>query len=121
MSKRDAITSCGAAVVNTVQGKRKSPHHQARRRYHSGPREGWSASTTADLLCGSLDEEWDLDAFDFTLVLIDDAPRSDEIMLRIGYSASPRVNAQSKGRIRRKSMLGSLHTTAANRRRWRGA
>jgi hypothetical protein len=53
--------------------------------------------TTVDLLYGPLDEGWDLDAVDSTPVLIHDAPRSDEIVLWVGYAAGPRVNARSKG------------------------
>jgi Amino acid synthesis len=53
--------------------------------------------TSVDLLFGPLDAGWDLDAVDSTPVLIHDAPRSDEIVLWIGYSAGPRVNARSKG------------------------
>lgn len=53
--------------------------------------------TTVDLLYGPLDDGWDLDAFDSTPVLIHDAPRSDEIVLWIGYASGPRVNARSKG------------------------
>ena len=53
--------------------------------------------TAVDLLYGPVDEGWDLDAIDSTPVLIHDAPRSDEIVLWIGYAAGPRVNARSKG------------------------
>jgi Amino acid synthesis len=53
--------------------------------------------TSVDLLYGPLDAGWDLDAVDSTPVLIHDAPRPDEIVLWIGYSAGPRVNARSKG------------------------
>jgi amino acid synthesis protein len=53
--------------------------------------------TSVDLLFGPLDAGWDLDAVDSTPVLIHDAPRSDEIVLWIGYSTGPRVNARSKG------------------------
>src|SRR5262245_15420141 len=40
---------------------------------------------------------WDLGAVDSTPVMIHDAPRADEIVLWIGYSTGPRVNARSKG------------------------
>jgi len=53
--------------------------------------------TSLDLLYGPLDAGWDLDAVDSTPVLIHDAPRPDEIVLWIGYSTGPRVNARSKG------------------------
>jgi hypothetical protein len=53
--------------------------------------------TTVDLLYGPLDEGWDLDAFDSTPVRIHDAPRSDEIVLWVGYATGPRVNARCKG------------------------
>jgi Amino acid synthesis len=53
--------------------------------------------TGVDLLFGPLDAGWDLDAVDSTPVLIHDAPRADEIVLWIGYSTGPRVNARSKG------------------------
>jgi hypothetical protein len=53
--------------------------------------------TSIDLLYGPLDQGWDLDAFDSTPVLIHDAPRSDEIVLWVGYGAGPRINARSKG------------------------
>jgi hypothetical protein len=53
--------------------------------------------TVVDLLYGPLDEGWDLDAVDSTPVLIHDAPRTDEIVLWIGYATGPRVNARSKG------------------------
>ena len=53
--------------------------------------------TTVDLIYGPIDEGWDLDAFDSTPVLIHDAPRSDEIVLWIGYATGPRVNARCKG------------------------
>src|SRR6476619_3060257 len=53
--------------------------------------------TSIDLLYGPLDAGWDLDAVDSTPVLIHDAPRPDEIVLLIGYSTGPRVNARSKG------------------------
>lgn len=53
--------------------------------------------TSIDLVFGPLDAGWDLDAVDSTPVLIHDAPRTDEIVLWIGYSAGPRLNARSKG------------------------
>ena len=53
--------------------------------------------TSVDLLFGPLDAGWDLDAVDSTPVLIHDAPRPNEIVLWIGYSTGPRVNARSKG------------------------
>jgi len=53
--------------------------------------------TMVDLIYGPLDDGWDLDAFDSTPVLIHDAPRSDEIVLWIGYATGPRVNARCKG------------------------
>jgi hypothetical protein len=53
--------------------------------------------TTVDLIYGPLDEGWDLDAFDSTPVQIHDAPREHEIVLWIGYSTGPRVNARCKG------------------------
>jgi hypothetical protein len=53
--------------------------------------------TGLDLLYGPLDAGWDLDAVDSTPVMIHDAPRPDEIVLWIGYSTGPRVNARSKG------------------------
>ena len=53
--------------------------------------------TAVDLLYGPIDQGWDLDAIDSTPVLIHDAPRSDEIVLWIGYAAGPRVDARSKG------------------------
>jgi hypothetical protein len=53
--------------------------------------------TAVDLLYGPIDEGWDLDAFDSTPVMIHDAPRSDEIVLWIGYAVGPRVNARCKG------------------------
>jgi hypothetical protein len=53
--------------------------------------------TSVDLLYGPLDAGWDLDAVDSTPVLIHDAPRPDEIVLWIGYSTGPRVNARSQG------------------------
>jgi hypothetical protein len=53
--------------------------------------------TSIDLIYGPLDAAWDLDAVDSTPVLIHDAPRPDEIVLWIGYSIGPRVNARSKG------------------------
>jgi hypothetical protein len=56
-----------------------------------------SPGTAIDLLYGPIDEGWDLDAFDSTPVLIHDAPRSDEIVLWIGYATGPRLNARCKG------------------------
>jgi hypothetical protein len=53
--------------------------------------------TSIDLIYGPLEKAWDLDAVDSTPVLIHDAPRPDEIVLWIGYSAGPRLNARSKG------------------------
>lgn len=53
--------------------------------------------TSVDLIYGPLEAGWDLDAVDSTPVLIHDAPRPDEIVLWIGYSTGPRVNARSKG------------------------
>jgi hypothetical protein len=53
--------------------------------------------TSLDLIYGPLEAGWDLDAVDSTPVLIHDAPRADEIVLWIGYSTGPRVNARSKG------------------------
>jgi hypothetical protein len=53
--------------------------------------------TTLDLIYGPLDDGWDLDAFDSTPVLIHDAPRPQEIVLWIGYSTGPRLNARCEG------------------------
>jgi Amino acid synthesis len=53
--------------------------------------------TTVDLIYGPLDNGWDLDAFDSTPVLIHDAPRPQEIVLWIGYSTGPRMNARCEG------------------------
>src|ERR1700680_856411 len=53
--------------------------------------------TSVDLVYCQLDDGWDLDTFDSTPVLIHDAPRSDEIILWIGYGTGPRVNARCKG------------------------
>lgn len=56
-----------------------------------------AAGTTIDLLYGPIDAGWDLDAVDSVQVVVPDAPRSDEIVLFLGYATGPRANARSKG------------------------
>src|SRR5262245_14955326 len=53
--------------------------------------------TPVDLLYGPLEAGWGLAAVDSTPGLIRQAPRPDEIVLWIGYSTGPRLNARSKG------------------------
>lgn len=50
-----------------------------------------------DMIFGPIDEGWDLDAMDTMPVMVADAPRSDEILLLVGYAAGPRPHARSKG------------------------
>ena len=75
----------GAAMIHPRLG-------MAMRRAKVGP-----PGTSVDLIYGPLDEGWDLDAFDSTPVLIHDAPRSNEIVLWLGYATGPRINARCKG------------------------
>lgn len=56
-----------------------------------------AAGTVIDLLYGPIDVGWDLDAIDSVQVAVADAPRSDEIVLFVGYATGPRANARSKG------------------------
>ena len=56
-----------------------------------------AAGTTIDLVYGPIDAGWDLDAVDSLQVVVPDAPRSDEIVLFLGYATGPRANARSKG------------------------
>ena len=50
-----------------------------------------------DMIFGPIDEGWDLDAMDTMPVMVADAPRSDEILLLVGYAAGSRPHARSKG------------------------
>ena len=50
-----------------------------------------------DMIFGPIDEGWDLDAMDTMPLMVADAPRSDEILLLVGYAAGSRPHARSKG------------------------
>ncbi|UNB52792.1 amino acid synthesis family protein [Mycolicibacterium sp. YH-1] len=53
--------------------------------------------TPIDVIFGPLDEGWDLDAMDSLPVVVPDAPRSDELLLLVGYTTGQRPHARSKG------------------------
>lgn len=50
-----------------------------------------------DMIFGPIDEGWDLDAMDTMPIMVADSPRSDEILLVVGYMTGPRPHARSKG------------------------
>lgn len=55
------------------------------------------AGTQVDVCFGPIDEGWDLDAMDTMTVNVADSPRSDEILLMVGYAYGPRANARAAG------------------------
>jgi hypothetical protein len=73
-----------------------------------------AAGMPFDLLFGPIDEGWDLDAIDSMQVVIADAPRSDEIVLLVGYATGPRANARSKGPDQKEvdALVGSFQQAA---------
>jgi hypothetical protein len=53
--------------------------------------------TPIDIMFGGLDDSWDYDAMDTMTVSVADAPRSDEILLIVGFLGGTRPNARIKG------------------------
>jgi hypothetical protein len=87
----------GAAMIHARMGMAMRKSIRRGRVLIPGNARVAGAGASVDMIFGPIDEGWDLDAMDSMPVTVADSPRSDEILLLVGYATGPRPHARVKG------------------------